>query len=77
MLREALEGSAAMSVELPVRRKSSLACSRCRDPLFARIDQHGKDGLVRVDGRVVWLEDIQGWRAVFEDCGLKSENERV
>ncbi|HHX18946.1 MAG TPA: Crp/Fnr family transcriptional regulator [Clostridiaceae bacterium] len=73
MLREALEGSAAMSVELPVSKEVVARLLAMPRPSFSReLISMEKDGLVRVDGRVVWLEDIQGLACgLYEDCGVE------
>lgn len=70
MLREAMAGSAAMSVELPVSKEVVARLLAMPRPSFSReLISMEKDGLVRVDGRIVWLEDIQGLACgLYEDC---------
>ncbi len=70
MLRDAIDGSTATSVELPVSKEVVARLLAMPRPSFSReLISMEKDGLVRVDGRVVWLEDIQGLACgLYEDC---------
>jgi CRP-like cAMP-binding protein len=70
LLSEAMDEPAALSIELPVSKEVVARLLAMPRPSFSReLISMEKDGLVRVDGRVVWLEDIQGLACgLYEDC---------
>ncbi len=71
-LREAIEYPTTASVELPVSKEVVARLLAMPRPSFSReLISMEKDGLVRVNGRVVWLKDIQGLACgLYEDCEL-------
>jgi CRP-like cAMP-binding protein len=70
LLSEATDEPATLFVELPVSKEVVARLLAMPRPSFSReLISMEKDGLVRVDGRVVWLEDIQGLACgLYEDC---------
>lgn len=73
LFREAIDNATKMAVELPVSKEVVARLLAMPRPSFSReLISMEKDGLVRVDGRVVWLEDIQGLACgLYEDCEVE------